>query len=1025
MLWFDYNSVLLSSTKMVVNGDCVTDTAKSLKDEGNKHFAAGDYDKALECYTKALKIAPDKHPDRVIFYKNRAAVHLKKNNYEKAVEDATAALELDPADVKALFRRCQALQNLGRHADAFKDARAVQHLDPNNSAILPVLRDLNAKIQEKSPPPDDERVFLDAPYLQAQEVLVDTGLGRCQDGQGVVLQVMPEDPSLQVRGLLGDSEGLQDDRPDPPTGPVAAKEHSSTINKVKQMLSILQDPSMAQDKRETAANNLIVLSRENAGTQLIAAEDGDSQLIDLLRTSTSATLVLSGIRILAQMCQSSLDLTLRILEKVGVPFFIDLLNRTGSAEYISAVQYWVQMIINTLSGMDLKQGTKPDKQLMKRNEYVIDTLMETLVSTVDRRQLDPEARDAILELLMKNVDIDALNWGMKLVEKGGLSHILEVSSELPNPICESAMKITPNTRTHVSVALERIYWCMDHDKARDLYRDKVSEFMKDRLSGPDVESKVRAVSSITTLLMGPLDVGNFCLGQQGILEMMLVMANTDDELQQRVAAEAIIAAAQKKDKCSSIANLGVNILKKLYQSKNENIRVRALVGLCKVASMGGTDASIRPFADGSNKKLATSCRKFLISPSKDVDLRKWAAEGLSYLTLDGDCKEELIQDRAALRALYELAQKGDLSVVYGVVLTLVNLTNSYDTQEVLPELIELAKFAKQHIPEEHPMDHPDFVAKRIQILAETGVTNALVALSKTESHSCKEMIARVFAAICERQEHRGMVVQQGGAKALLKLALEGNKNGKLVATQALCRIGISINPEVAFPGQRCCEVVRPMMSLLHPECTGLQNFEALMALTNLAQVSPTVRNHILRNSGFTHIESYMYEEHPFLKRAATECILNLLSSPEVVKMFEGENDRVKYLLLLLEEEDLETVLAAAGALATLTFQNQAICEKLLKVSCWEEEMTKLVANENKELVHRGICILYNLVDCCRETAEPVVATQLLELLMAITRPEVDDIPANVKELAQKVLDRARKWGIIQHVSEAQQEEAEE
>ncbi|UYV71885.1 SETMAR [Cordylochernes scorpioides] len=56
----------------------------------------------------------------------------------------------------------------------------------------------------QSPPPDDERVLLDAPYLQAQEVLVDTGLGRRQDGQGVVLQVMPEDPSLQVRGPLDD-----------------------------------------------------------------------------------------------------------------------------------------------------------------------------------------------------------------------------------------------------------------------------------------------------------------------------------------------------------------------------------------------------------------------------------------------------------------------------------------------------------------------------------------------------------------------------------------------------------------------------------------------------------------------------------------------------------------------------------------------------------------------------------------------------------------------------------------------------
>lgn len=39
--------------------------------------------------------------------------------------------------------------------------------------------------------------------------------------------------------------------------------------------------------------------------------------------------------------------------------------------------------------------------------------------------------------------------------------------------------------------------------------------------------------------------------------------------------------------------------------------------------------------------------------------------------------------------------------MYGSVTTLVNLTNSYDQEELIPELVELAKFAKQHVPEVH------------------------------------------------------------------------------------------------------------------------------------------------------------------------------------------------------------------------------------------------------------------------------------------------------------------------------------
>ena len=48
--------------------------------------------------------------------------------------------------------------------------------------------------------------------------------------------------------------------------------------------------------------------------------------------------------------------------------------------------------------------------------------------------------------------------------------------------------------------------------------------------------------------------------------------------------------------------------------------------------------------------------RFLINPAKDKDMRKWAVEGLSYLTLDAEVKEKLIEDRVALHALIEVAK---------------------------------------------------------------------------------------------------------------------------------------------------------------------------------------------------------------------------------------------------------------------------------------------------------------------------------------------------------------------------------
>lgn len=51
---------------------------------------------------------------------------------------------------------------------------------------------------------------------------------------------------------------------------------------------------------------------------------------------------------------------------------------------------------------------------------------------------------------------------------------------------------------------------------------------------------------------------------------------------------------------------------------------------------------------------------------------------------------------------YFPVQASDKTILYSVASALVNCTNSYDTKELVPELVQLAKFSKQHVPEEHP-----------------------------------------------------------------------------------------------------------------------------------------------------------------------------------------------------------------------------------------------------------------------------------------------------------------------------------
>ena len=93
--------------------------------------------------------------------------------------------------------------------------------------------------------------------------------------------------------------------------------------------------------------------------------------------------------------------------------------------------------------------------------------------------------------------------------------------------------------------------------------------------------------------------------------------------------------------------------------------------------------------------------------------------------------------------------------------------------------------------------------------------------------------------------------------------------------------------------------MRPICALLNVEYSGIENFEALMALGNLATVGDSVRTRILKEGDFVAaIENYMFEEHALIRRAAVQCFTNLCTSSIQVKRCEGKNDKVCLKIIL-------------------------------------------------------------------------------------------------------------------------------
>ncbi|CAN9513305.1 unnamed protein product [Ophioblennius macclurei] len=921
-----------------------------LKDQGNKHFQAGEFDQAIECYTKAIKACKDKKVLAVI-HRNRSACYLKKENYSNAASDASRAIDVDAADVKALYRRCQALEKLGKLDMAFKDVQRCATIEPKNKTFLETLRRLGAEIQSK------------------------------------------------------------------------LKTTFSTDSRVQNMFDIMLDEEMEKDKKEKAANNLIVLSREDAGAERIFQNNGVQLLQNMIETG-KPEMILAAVRTLSGMCTGHKARAMAIVNMMGVDKICSIMA-VDNEEIALATCNLFQCINDSLSGGDKRDYGK-EASLVLDAAKDLKTILLSLLEMVASKKVSGHGRDQALNLLCKNVPRkekkEKDNSRALFTIDHGLKKILKVCGQVPE--LPDQLPMTENTQLIASVLLNKLYDDLKCDPERNNFRDICDEYIKSKIDPNNMDKTIHAINTISGLLQGPFDVGNALIGHQGIMEMMVALCGSEREVDQTVAVEALIHSSTKMSRATFIITNGVSLLKDIYKkTKNEKIKIRALVGLCKLGSAGGDDYSMRQFAEGSTEKLAKQCRKWLCNPQIDARTRKWATEGLAYLTNDADVKDDFVEDEMALKAMFELAKSNDKTILYAVTCILVNCTNCYEKKEIIPELVQLAKFSKQHVPEQHPKDKKDFIEKRVKRLLKAGVISALAVMVKADSSiltdQSKEMLSRVFLALSEDPKDRGTIVAQGGGKALIPLALEGTESGKVKASHALAKIAAISNPEIAFPGERVYEVVRPLVNLLHTDREGMQNFEALRGLTNFAGFSEKLRVKIVKENALPDIENYMFEEHDQLRQAATECMCNLVSCKEVQDRYlEDDNDKLKLLVLLCGEDDEKLQIAAAGALAMVTASQKKLCSKMTQVTAqWLEILQRLCLHDNPHIQHRGLVIAYNMLSSDdSELTKKLIESEMLEILTIIGKAADNPKRQDPIDTARTCLVKAMDLGLIKPFS---------
>ena len=144
---FKLTSGARPGTKLVIKGGTIKKNtmADDLKQQGNTYFVSTLFDKAIDCYTRAIPHIPESsHEMRCVVYSNRAQCYLKLKKYEQGFMDADKALEYDANHLKSVQRRGTASYYTKRYRQARRDFMRALKIE-HSAQILDYL----TKVQEQ------------------------------------------------------------------------------------------------------------------------------------------------------------------------------------------------------------------------------------------------------------------------------------------------------------------------------------------------------------------------------------------------------------------------------------------------------------------------------------------------------------------------------------------------------------------------------------------------------------------------------------------------------------------------------------------------------------------------------------------------------------------------------------------------------------------------------------------------------------------------------------------------------------
>lgn len=508
---------------------------------------------------------------------------------------------------------------------------------------------------------------------------------------------------------------------------------------------------------------------------------------------------------------------------------------------------------------------------------------------------------------------------------------------------------------------------------------------------------------------------------------------------------------------------------KSRQTSDKNLRAAAAISLIKLSrgaatdASEGTDASQAVPSTSKDMELANLLKGMVISDKDSLSSLNDVVEGLAYLSVDPDIKHALANDPRFLQQLFTLVPRrrplststSNSSLLFGILLIISNLcvyrTRLSQEDAQVAKLKRMAKAGngsnKTTFKEPlNALEDDATVRSRCRQAVTSGALDVLSVASGAESQGIRLVLGKIYLSIVEDKDNRGKVLQSGGARSLSRVIQSSSYSTSsstpidtslLPAIQALAKLTITSSPLQVFgPSDGAMlDAIRPLSQLLlHSSSSLLQQFEALMALTNLASQSTGCADRISSTPHLLNkVELLMLEDHALIRRAATELICNLIGGSEMAfSRYGGSPDvhatksKLQVLLAMSDMDDLPTRLAASGALATVTSASTA-CQAVLELQLDRHRAFSIIARlidpsvtleddgpdddetaGNPGLAHRGVVCLRHILDPQYalpriSLAEEVEKAGLVNVMAKLLKGELGSFGTAVTTPAAEVL----------------------